>query len=73
MIFDHRSNKENLIIKFSFRERLRIFLKGHLLLNRYSAYKFNTHFLGFVAESSSKFGDTSEHGQFKEDSEIESK
>jgi hypothetical protein len=60
-------NEKGLIIKFSFREKLIIFIKGFIKLNYYDSYKHSSFLLKLVSDAVAKYGDGNVHGTVKED------
>jgi len=68
MNFHH--TEKGMSIKFSWKEKLIILLKGSLFFDAKFAYMFNTHLMRFISDNLKKTGSVSTHGQFKEDEEI---
>jgi len=58
--------EKGLKIKFSFKERLSLFFKGHLELDDYTSYEHSAALLKLVSDATTKYGDGKVHGEINE-------
>jgi hypothetical protein len=62
-------NKEDVNIKFSWKEILLIIFKRHIKLNKKSCYTFSTVLANIIMEMTSRYGDGNVHGNVEQPKE----
>lgn len=71
MIFNHL--EKGLQIKFSWKERFNILLKGFVQFDAKGTYDYYNHWLNFITQAHEKYGDARRHGETQPEDPVETK